>query len=92
MTNKNASQDQNLHPPSEPTEMIEGLIYHQRADGIVVYSFSKMTRKLVDLYARLSEYNDAYAIENNKHLRTMYVANGLFPTPYFIFKFLPSAY
>lgn len=84
MSDKKSQDNIDLQPPSEPTEIIDGLIYYQRADGIVVYRFKKMSRKLVDLYAQLSEYNDQRFLAEKRLLKTMYDGRGMFPTPYFI--------
>ena len=84
MTDKKSSENIDLYPPTEPTEIVKGLIYYQRPDEIVVYKFTKMTRKLIDTYALCSEYNDARILAENGHSRVLYDGRGMFPTPYFI--------
>ncbi len=84
MTDKKSEENIDFHPPTEPTEVIDGFIYHQRSDDIVVYKFVKMTRKIVDYYAKCSEYNDARILAEDGHSQVMYDGRGVFPTPYFI--------
>lgn len=73
-----------LEPPSEPTEVIPGFIYYKRPDDIIVYQFNHLTRDVVDAYATRARYSDEKGLANQVHVRSMYIARGLIPTPYFL--------
>ncbi len=84
MTDPPFMPNSELEPPSEPTEVVPGFIYYKRADDIIVYHFTKLTRAVVDSYAARASYSDAKGIANHEHVRSMYIGRGLIPTPYFL--------
>jgi hypothetical protein len=51
----------------------EHFTYHQRPDGIMVLTFKSLTSEAVDAWFHYSSQIDAYVVQNNIHLRTLYI-------------------
>jgi hypothetical protein len=61
-----------------------GFIHYQRADGILVYEYHDVSQPSIDEWMKVSEENNAYAIENHLHLRVLVFIGNATPTSYAI--------